>query len=107
MGNLNAAAMAEAVGEGQVDLRPALHWHLTSNHFPPVPASMIDPCVAAIEAAVEAYTDGDEVEDLNRSIDLPEGITYKDQPTAPASVLIENYHLWPFVENVLYGDEQP
>ncbi len=105
MGNLHAAAMAEAVGEGQVALRPALAWHLQSNHYPPVPLSMIDPCIAAINAAVEAYTDGDELVDLDRPIDLPEGITYKGLPTAPAAALIEQHHLWPFVENVLYGNE--
>jgi hypothetical protein len=104
MGNVNAAAMAEAVGEGQVALRPALVWHLQANHYPPVPTTMVDPCIAAIDAAIEFYTDGDE-RSLEGMIDLPEGITWKGQPAAPAAAIIEQHHLWPFIENVLYGDE--
>jgi hypothetical protein len=97
MGNLNAAAMAEAVGEGQVALRPALAWHLQSNHFPPVPTSMIDPCIAAIEAAVD--------DDWDREVELPEGITFRGQATASASAIIDQHHLGFFVETAIYGDE--
>jgi hypothetical protein len=98
MGNLNAAAMAEAVGEGAVDLRPALSWHLQSNHFPPVPQSMIDPCLAAIEAAVD--------DDWDREVELPENISWRGQSTVPAAVLIEDHHLGFFVETAVYGDEE-
>ena len=98
MGNLNAAAMAEAVGEGEVGLRPALHWHLTSNHYPPVPTSLIEACIAAIDAAVD--------EDLDREIELPDNVTWKGQTTAPASALIEDHHLWFFVENAMYANEE-
>jgi hypothetical protein len=104
MGNLNAAAMAEAVGEGQVALRPALVWHLQANHYPPVPVTMVEACIAAIDAATEFYTDGDE-DSMHVMITLPEGITWKGQPAAPAQAIIEQHHLWPFIENVLYGDE--
>ena len=98
MGNLNAAAMAEAVGEGQVGLRPALHWHLTSNHYPPVPSSMIDACVAAIEALVD--------EEPEREIELPDNIVWKGQTTAPAQSIVEDHHLWYFVENQMYTNEE-
>jgi hypothetical protein len=97
VGNLNAAAMAEAVGEGLVGLRSALAWHLQANHYPPVPTSMVEPSIAAIDAAVD--------EDWNRPIELPEGITYKGHPTVPASALIEQHHLWSFVETAFYGDD--
>jgi hypothetical protein len=99
MGNLNAAAMAEAVGEGQVGLRPALHWHLTSNHYPPVPASMVDVCVEAIEAVCDGEDDFE--------VELPEQITYRGRSTAPASAIVENYHLQFFVENQLVMNEAP
>ncbi len=97
MGNLNAAAMAEAVGEGQVGLRPALVWHLQSNHYPPVPTSMVDACIAAIEAAAD--------DDWDLDIELPDSVTYRDQSTAPASAIVANYHLEFFVENQLVINE--
>ena len=106
MGTLNTAAMAEAVGEGLVALRPALTWHLTANHFPPVPTSMVDPCIAAIEAYVEAWFGGEEeLADFDLSIDLPEGVFYKGNPTAPAVAIIDQYHLEFFVETQIYGNE--
>lgn len=97
MGNYNAAAMAEAVGEGLVGLRPALSWHLSSNHYPPVPSSMIGPCIDAIEAAVD--------EDWDREITLPADTLWKGKSTAPASAIVEDHHLEFFVEAELYGDE--
>jgi hypothetical protein len=97
MGNLNAAAMAEAVGEGQVGLRPALHWHLTANHYPPVPASMVDVCVAAIEAVCDGEDDSE--------VELPEEVSYRGLSTAPASAIVENYHLGFFVENAMVMNE--
>ena len=97
MGTLNAAAMAEAVGEGEVALRPALVWHLQHNHYPPVPTSMVDACIEAIEAAVD--------EDWDHPVELPEGITFRGSATAPASAIVEQHHLGFFVEAELYGDE--
>jgi len=98
MGSMNAAAMAEAVGEGQVALRPALHWHLTANIFPPVPVSMVDVCAAAVEAAAEG--------DWALDIELPDGVTYRGATTAPATAIVDNYHLGFFVEAEVFGDEQ-
>ncbi len=99
MGNLHAAAMAEAVGEGQVGLRPALHWHLTANHYPPAPASMVQVCLDAIEAVCDGEDDFE--------IELPERISYLGRSTAPASAIVENYHLGFFVENALAMNEAP
>jgi len=97
MGSLNAAAMAEAVGEGEVALRPALVWHLQCNHYPPLPMSMVAPCIQAIEAAVD--------DDWDRAIELPEGITYRGHQAAPASEIIDQHNLGFFVETAIYGDE--
>ena len=60
--------------------------HLSANHYPPVPKSMVQPCIEAIDA----------VNDLglwDLEIPLPEGITWKDLPHAPASAIIEAHHL--------------
>ena len=68
-----------------LDLSTAIKIHLTSNHYPPVPKSMVLPCIEAIEAYDEGETD--------REIAMPEGITYKGFNTAPAWAIVEQHHL--------------
>ncbi len=63
----------------------ALVYHLTANHYPPVPVSMVEPCSKAIDAYWE--------EDYDRPIDLPEGISWRGNSSAPASAIIEAHHL--------------
>jgi hypothetical protein len=46
---------------------------------------MVQPCIDAIDAYWE--------EDYNKSIDLPEGIKWKNETYAPASAIIEAHHL--------------
>jgi hypothetical protein len=89
MGRHNAEGFAEAVAEGTCSLRAALSWHLTSNHFPPVPTSMIEPCLEAIEACNE--------EDWEREIALPGAITFRGVRTAPANAIVEAHHLDSFL----------
>ena len=60
--------------------------HLSANHYPPVPKTMVQPCIEAIDA----------VNDLGLwelDIALPEGITYKGLTSAPAHAIIEAHHL--------------
>jgi hypothetical protein len=59
--------------------------HLQGNHYPPVPSSMVQPCLDAIEA----YCD----EDYNKLIEMPEGVSYRGSNYAPASAIIEAHHL--------------
>lgn len=80
MGALSAMDMAD-----QVDIRTALSWHLTSNHYPPIPTSMIEPCIQAIDACNEGVS--------NEDIQLPIGVYYKGRDTAPAWVIAEQHHL--------------
>lgn len=75
-----------------VDPETALRWHLQSNHYPPVPESMVAPCQKAIALATE--------EKWDELIDLPEGVRYKQGEggnKAPVRALIENYHLQDFL----------
>ena len=51
MGHITAMDFAEM----DIDIDLALTWHLRSNHYPPVPLSMIEPC----KAAIDAYWEGD------------------------------------------------
>jgi hypothetical protein len=92
MGYLSAQAMAEAT-----DLRTALGWHLSANHYPPVPATMIDPCIAAIEAG--------DAEEWDQMIPLPEGVLWRDHDHAPAWALIEGFHLDAFLTLDAWGED--
>jgi hypothetical protein len=80
MGNLQAREMAE-----MLPIEQALEWHLRVNHYPPVPSSMVKPCLDAIDAYWEL--------DLDREIQLPEGVYYRGNETAPARAIIVNHHL--------------
>lgn len=88
MGSLQAQEMAALA-----DLDTALTWHLRSNHYPPVPLSMLQACKDAIDFCRNGNS-------LNH-IALPEGVTYKGSTTAPAYAIVEQHHLdaWVDVED--------
>ena len=88
MGALQAREMASMT---EITLEQQLAWHLQSNHFPPIPVSMVQPCVEAIDAYWE--------DDLDKEIDLPEGVSYRGKQTAPAREIIINHHLDPWCED--------
>ena len=77
-----------------LDLSTAIGIHLSSNHYPPVPNSMVLPCIEALEAYWE--------DDTDREITMPEGVSYRGRNTAPAWAIIEQHHL----EAWLYNDEE-
>lgn len=77
MGAMQAMEMA-----GALEREPALRWHLQHNHYPPVPLSMLPVCEAALDA--------DDSDDL---VELPEGVTYRGETSAPAWAIIEAHHL--------------
>ena len=81
MGSVTAIGLAES----ELDLEKQLAYHLQGNHYPPVPLSMIAPCIEAIDAAYD--------EDYDREIEMPEGVFYKGKTTAPAWAIIEQHHL--------------
>ena len=68
-----------------LDLETAIGIHLQGNHYPPVPLSMVKPCIDAIDA----YYD----EDYDREIPMPEGVSYRGMNTAPAHAIVEQHHL--------------
>ena len=82
MGYNTALDLAENI---DVTLEDAIGMHLQGNHYPPVPLSMVQPCIEAIDA----YYD----EDTDREIEMPEGVSYKGKTTAPAWAIIEQHHL--------------
>lgn len=89
MGNLHAVEAADMVADGTVTLEQALSYHLTSNHYPPVPTSMIPVCIEAIEAFEQGV--------FYKMLDLPEGVSYRGENQAPASAIVEAHHLEAFI----------
>ena len=82
-----------------ITLEQAIGYHLQGNHYPPVPLSMVQPCIDAIDA----YYD----EDYDRFITMPEGVFYKGMSHAPAHAIIEQHHLhaWLPQDDDFYGAE--
>jgi hypothetical protein len=84
MGSLQAQEMAE-----MLDIESAIAWHLRSNHYPPVPLSMVEPCIEAIQAGLEG--------EWHKLIHL-NGAFYRGQEHAPAHAIIEQHHLDAWLE---------
>lgn len=82
MGSNFATDLAENI---DISLESAIGMHLQGNHYPPVPLSMVQPCIEAIDA----YYD----EDFDKEIEMPEGVSYRGKTTAPAWAIIEQHHL--------------
>jgi len=69
----------------ELDLEFAIGYHLQGNHYPPVPLSMVQPCIDAIDAIWE--------DNYNKLIELPEGVKWRGETHAPAYAIAENHHL--------------
>jgi hypothetical protein len=91
MGSVTAIGLADSV----LDLETQLLYHLKGNHYPPVPAEMVQPCVDAIDA----YYD----EDYDRMIDMPMvgdfQILYRGETQAPAHAIVDQHHLSWFIQS--------
>lgn len=92
MGSTQAREMA-----GMMSLEDGIAWHLRSNHYPPIPLSMVKPCIEAIDAYWE--------DDLDREIEMPEGVYYRGETTAPARAIIVQHHLDAWCEEDDYEEE--
>jgi hypothetical protein len=82
MGNNTAIDLATNL---DISLEQAIGYHLQGNHYPPVPLSMVQPCIEALDAAREM--------DAMRQIPMPDGVFYKGMSHAPAWAIIEQHHL--------------
>lgn len=91
MGRTGAEGFAEAVADGDVSLRAAVHWNLTANHYPPLPSELVD---VALEAIV--FANGG---DWDRMISMPEGIEFRDHDEVSVADAIETLHLGSFIES--------
>jgi hypothetical protein len=94
MGYQSAWEMAHAV-----DLDTALGWHLTSNHYPPIPSAMIPVAKEAISKALD--------NDWDAEVDLRGICTFQDRLTASVGDLVAYMHLNAFVDmGYLDGEDQ-
>ena len=85
---------AEGIAETDLPLEDQIRWHLRSNHFPPVPESMVPVCIAALNAAA--------CDEWDKLIPLPEGVGYRGLTAAPVSAIIEQHHLDPWLPETDY-----
>lgn len=82
---MGATFAQDLATDNTITLEQQLAFHLQANHFPPVPTSMIQPCIEAIDA----YWD----DDIDKLISLPEGVGYKGLTVAPAHAIVSAHHL--------------
>ena len=88
MGRMQAEEMKDLAGLDQ-----ALSWHLQSNHYPPVPLSMLPICKEAIEHANTG--------DWDTLLKLPKGCSFRGSDKAPVSAIVEQHHLDTFLDEVV------
>lgn len=89
MGRTGAMGMAEAVSDSSITIEAALHWHLTSNHFPPHPAYMVPVALRTIKKARKGL--------WHSGIRLPKDVTFRGLRMPLVADLIEALHLEDFV----------
>lgn len=77
--------MAYDLAESVIDIHQSITMHLRSNHYPPVPYSMVQPCIDAIYACDE--------QEYDKLIELPEGVYWRGQSSAPAHAIVKGHHL--------------
>ena len=92
MGSTGAIGFAEQVAFGNVKLESALIWHLQSNHYPPLPLALLPVALKAIENGNAQLWD--------EEITMPEGIGFRNKPTAKTADVIETMHLDSFLDEM-------
>jgi hypothetical protein len=78
-------------GLGGLPLETLLHWHLTANHYPPLPTSLIPCCIRSIELAASGQ--------WTMRVRLPRGIVNAAGGRyLPAQAIVEACRLEDFVD---------
>lgn len=88
MGALQAREFASATENGEIGLEAALTWHFRSNHYPPLPLSLIPVAIKVINNAKKGRYP---------NVKLPSGILYRGSKSAPAQACLREWHLWDWV----------
>ena len=77
------------IGELELTLEDQVGIHLRTNLYPPVPLSMVQPCVDAINACWNDVPDA--------AIEMPQGVYYRSSNYAPAHAIVEQHRLYPWL----------
>ena len=84
MGSSSLVGMLEVA-----DVDTALRWHLSHNHYPPVPDSMVAVCKRAIRYANQGR--------WNTQVTLPVAVSFRGARTAPVREVVSQHHLEAFL----------
>jgi hypothetical protein len=84
---------ASEIVELDMTLERQLAIHFSSNCYPPIPRQMIPTAITAIDAYWE--------EEVEKELDLPEGVTFRGQTTVKAWQVINAYYLGAWCEEEL------
>ena len=76
---------ATELADLDMSMENQINVHLQYNCYPPVPSSMVQPCIDAINAIWN--------EDYFAEIELPEGVYWRGSNYAPASAIVEGHRL--------------
>jgi hypothetical protein len=94
MGSVTALGVIDSV----LDLETQILYHLKGNHYPPVPAEMVQPCIEAIDAWWDR--------DPDKLIAMPKvgnfQILYRGEIAAPAHAIIDQHHLYFWLQDEDY-----
>ena len=86
------------IGELELTLEEQIGFHLRSNLYPPVPLSMVQPCVDAINAYWNDVPDA--------AIEMPSGVYYRSSNYAPAHAIVEQHRLDPWLDSDDYYEDE-
>lgn len=87
---------ALGIADSDMSLESKVSWHFQSNCYPPVPQFMVPIAVEAVMLAVEG--NWDEV------LELPEGVSYRDQSEVSVGAIVNSLHLDAFVDVMTQED---
>lgn len=85
MGAITAIDLKDQAKEGTCSLDTALAIHFQSNHYPPLPLSLIPVAKRVIEKAQRG--------EWEARVRLPEGITFRGSTLAPVRECAKAWHL--------------
>jgi hypothetical protein len=80
-----------------MSMEQQINLHLQYNFYPPVPSSMVQPCIDAINAYWNDVPDA--------AIEMPQGVSYRSSNYAPAYAIVEQHRLDAWLEQDDYDDE--
>lgn len=90
MGYGTAISMKGAELRGEIREYAALHYHLTANHYPPIPEAMIPVAQRAIMLASDGLYD--------EEIELPEGWIVNGKHALTVREVVDIMHLQAFIQ---------